>query len=219
VSASPSSDVQEPGSPSSLLRVLARQYDVDSGEVLVGGVDVCAVRRSDLRARMATFLEPRLFRDTIEEAVRFGDPAACRQRIRAAASTAGAAAFIDALPGHYAEDVGDQGSRLSGGQRQRLALARALLPRSSAVLLDDVTSALDPATEGLVLTSLRASLQHTTVVLATSRPSTLSLVDRVLLLDGGRLVADGTPRQLRDSCALFRALCAPPDALPDGRPV
>jgi ATP-binding cassette subfamily B protein len=211
--------VGRPGAgKSSLLRVLARQYDVDSGQVLVGGVDVRAVRRSDLCVRMATFLEPRLFRDTVEEAIRFGDPTACRQRVGAAAGTAGAATFIGALPGRYAEDVGDQGSRLSGGQRQRLALARALIPRSAVLLLDDVTSALDPATEGMVLTSLRASLQDTTVVLATSRPSTLSLVDRVLVLDGGRLVADGTPRQLRGSSALFRALCPPPGTLLGGKP-
>jgi ATP-binding cassette subfamily B protein len=195
---------------SSLLRLLARHYDVRSGQVLVGDVDVRAIRLADLRSRVATVLEPALFKDTVKGAIRFGDPAARRGRVRQAARAAGAGAFVDALPEGYDHDVGEQGSRLSGGERQRLTLARALLPRASVLLLDDVTSSLDPATERLVLTSLRQSVDGATLVLATSRPSALSVVDRVLVLECGRVVADGTHAQLLRSCPLFRRLCAMP---------
>ena len=207
-----------PGSgKSSLLRLLARQYDVGSGQVLVGGVDVRAVPLTALRSRVAMAAEPVLFRDTVEEAIRFGDPAAGRRRVQEAARAAAAAPFVDAFPDGYQHDVGEQGSRLSGGQRQRLTLARALLPRASVLLLDDVTSALDPETERLVLTSVRECVARMTLVLATSRPSALALVDRVLVLDAGRLVAEGTQTQLLRSCPLFRRLCAAPDTADAGQ--
>ncbi|SDQ35845.1 ABC transporter ATP-binding protein [Quadrisphaera sp. DSM 44207] len=184
-----------PGSgKSTLLRLLARQYDASGGRVRVGGADVREVDLAELRSRVALVAEPVLFAGTVADAVRFADPGADDARVRAAARAAGADGFVAALSGGYDAEVGERGGRLSGGQRQRVALARGVLPGASVLLLDDVTSALDPATEDAVLTSLREATRGATLVLATSRPSALRLVDRVVVLERGRLVADG-PRE------------------------
>ncbi|MFZ9629061.1 MAG: ATP-binding cassette domain-containing protein, partial [Ilumatobacteraceae bacterium] len=116
------------------------------------------------------------------------------------------ARFIDELPDGLATEIGERGVGLSGGQRQRLALVRALVRRPSVLLLDDTTSALDPATEAMVLANLRAALSHTTVVAVASRPSTIALADDVLFLADGVVVAHGTHDELMRDVADYREL-------------
>ena len=199
--------VGPPGSgKSTLLRLLARQYDVEAGSVRVGGVDVRDADLAALRSRVALVAEPVLFAGTVGDAVRFGDPDAPLARVDEAARSAGADGFVRAMTDGYDTQVGERGGRLSGGQRQRLALARGLVQHPSVLLLDDVTSALDPATEDAVLTGLAEAAEGVTVVMATSRPAALRLVDRVVVLERGRVVADGRHEDLLRSSALYRSL-------------
>jgi len=200
--------VGPPGSgKSTLLRLLARQYDVDAGRVLLGGVDVRDADLAQLRSRVALVAEPVVFSGTVGDAIRLADPTAALPEVRAAARAAEVDGFVSAMPDGYDTEVGERGGRLSGGQRQRLAVARGLLQGASLLLLDDVTSALDPATEDAVVTGLAQATRGATVVLATSRPGALRLADRVVVLDRGRVVADGRHEELLATSALYRGLC------------
>ncbi len=198
-----------PGSgKSTLLRLVARQYDADEGQVCVGGVDVRRLRLRELRRTVALVDEALLFDQAVEDNVAFGAPDADRDAIEEASRTAAAHAFIVQLPEGYATPVGAGGGRLSGGQRQRLALARALLPRSPVLLLDDVTSPLDPTTEAAVVRALDKQTKGRTVLAVTSRPAVLSLADRVVVLDRGQVVGEGRHEDLLETSETYAALLA-----------
>ncbi|MGJ0119080.1 ABC transporter ATP-binding protein [Williamsia sp. MIQD14] len=166
------------------------------------------------------FDEPFLYSDTIAANIGLGpgsDPAhddtdgrggSIRHRIEAAARRAAAHDFISALPAGYDTVVGERGLTLSGGQRQRIALARAFFADPPLLVLDDATSAVDATTEAAILDSLRATGDRTLVLVA-HRPSTLTVADRVVVLDEGRVIDAGTPTELDDRCPLFRALMSP----------
>ncbi|MFG1696033.1 ABC transporter ATP-binding protein [Nonomuraea sp. NPDC049309] len=182
---------------STLLHLLARFYDVDAGAVRIGGVDVRDVTTEDLMSRIAiVFQDVYLFDGTIEENVRLGRPGATDAEVRAAARAARLDEVVERLPGGWAAKVGEGGARLSGGERQRVAIARALLKDAPIVLLDEVTSALDPVNEAAVHEGVERLMAGRTVVMVAHRMRTVRRADRVVFLDGGRIVEEGTHEEL-----------------------
>jgi ATP-binding cassette subfamily B protein len=175
-----------------LLQLLARFYDVDGGAVRVGGVDVRAIDTEALMARIAiVFQEVYLFDGTIEENVRLGRPDAGEAEVRAAATAARLDEVIERLPRGWETNVGEGGALLSGGERQRVSIARALLKDAPIVLLDEVTSALDPVNEAAVHEGIERLMAGRTVVMVAHRMRTVRRADRIAFLDGGRIVEEG----------------------------
>ncbi|MGW5142161.1 ABC transporter ATP-binding protein [Nocardia beijingensis] len=182
---------------STLLQLLARFYDVDRGAVRVGGVDVRAISTEALMERIAVvFQNVYLFDGTIEENVRLGRPGAAEAEVRAAATAAGLDEVIERLPGGWATNVGEGGALLSGGERQRVSIARALLKNAPIVLLDEVTSALDPVNEAAVHDGIERLLAGRTVVLVAHRLRTVRRADHIVFLDDGRIVEEGSHDEL-----------------------
>lgn len=182
---------------STLLQLLARFYDVDAGAVRVGGVDVRAIATDALMDQIAiVFQDVYLFDGTIEENVRLGRPDADDADLRAAAAAARLDEVIERLPGGWAAHVGEGGALLSGGERQRVSIARALLKNAPIVLLDEVTSALDPVNEAAVHEGIERLMAGRTVVLVAHRLRTVQRADRIVFLDAGRIVEQGTHDEL-----------------------
>ena len=180
---------------STLVMLLDRLADPDSGQIALGGVDVRDLASEALRHDVAVvFQESFLFASSVRENIAL-DIDASDDDIRRAARLARAHDFIMSLPNGYDTVMGERGVTLSGGQRQRVAIARALVRRPRLMILDDATSAVDPTVEAAILEGLRGDLRTTLVVVA-YRVSTIALADRVVFLDGGRVVAEGTHREL-----------------------
>ncbi len=210
---------------STVSMLLPRFYDVDAGQVLVGGQDVRRLTLSSLRQRVGLVMaDSFLFSDTIAANIAYGRPEASEDDILAAAKAAEADEFIRELPDGYDTVVGEQGLTLSGGQRQRVCLARALLTDPDILLLDDATSAVDARVEAEIHATLRRIMAGRTTILIAHRRSTLSLADRIAVVDDGLVIDVGTHDELWHRCALFRRLLAGPDEAdddparePDGR--
>ena len=194
---------------STVARVLARFYDATGGTVRVDGHDVRDLTLTSLRANIGVVLdEPFLFSVSIRDNIAYGRPDATMQEVVAAAEAAGAAGFINRLSEGYDTVVGERGYTLSGGQRQRIAIARALLINPPILILDDATSAIDVKVEQRIHSSLRVLMEGRTTLIIAHRLSTISLADRVVLLDGGRIVADGTHAELLASTPLYSEVLA-----------
>jgi ATP-binding cassette subfamily B protein len=179
--------------------LLLSYYDPGQGTVSLGRHQLRDFGAASCRCQVAAVLqEPMLFDATIAENIRYGRLDATDADVAAATAIARADEFIGNLPGKYETVVGPRGARLSGGQRQRLAIARAVIKAAPVLVLDEATSALDPGTEADVLRALRSACADAAVLLVAHRHSAVSLADRVLVLEGGRLVAEGTPAQLLD---------------------
>ncbi|GGK92346.1 ABC transporter ATP-binding protein [Planomonospora parontospora subsp. parontospora] len=184
---------------STLLQLLARFHDVDAGAVRVGGVDVRSMSTETLMSRLAiVFQDVYLFDGTIEENVRLGRPEATEAELRAAAGAARLDEVIERLPGGWAANVGEGGALLSGGERQRVSIARALLKDAPIVLLDEVTSALDPVNEAAVHEGVERLMAGRTVVMVAHRMRTVRRADHIAFLEGGRIVEEGTHDELLD---------------------
>ncbi|RKT88964.1 ATP-binding cassette, subfamily B [Saccharopolyspora antimicrobica] len=182
---------------STLLQLVARFYDVDAGAVRVGGVDVRSIDTEVLMSQIAiVFQNVYLFDGTIEENVRLGRPDASDEEVRAAASAARLDEVVERLPGGWAADVGEGGALLSGGERQRVSIARALLKNAPIVLLDEVTSALDPVNEAAVHEGIERLMAGRTVVMVAHRMRTVQRADRVVFLDDGKVVEEGSHDEL-----------------------
>ncbi len=195
-----------------LALLLARFYDPRSGVVRIDGADARAYELRSVRRNVGlVFEDSYLFSGTIRDNIVLGRPEATDDEIERAARAAQAHDFIVALPAGYATRVGEHGYSLSGGQRQRIALARAALANPPVLVLDDATSAIDARTEEAILRELEGSLGARTTVLVAHRHSTLRLATRVIVLDGGRIVAEGTNDELLERCPLYRELLAGPD--------
>ncbi|MCI0384458.1 ABC transporter ATP-binding protein, partial [Streptomyces sp. CNQ085] len=194
--------------------LLPRFYDVTFGAVRVGGHDVRELTSASLRAAIGLVPEHSfLFSDTVRANIAYGHPDATDEQVRAAARAAQADGFVSDLPDGYDTAVGEQGLTLSGGQRQRIALARAILSDPRLLVLDDATSAVDARVEHEIHEALRGVMAGRTTLLIAHRRSTLSLADRIAVLDGGRLVDVGTDAELQERCELYRGLLSDPDGL------
>ena len=192
---------------STLVNLIPRFWDVSSGTLSIDGRDVRDYALTDLRAQ--TGLVPQetlLFSGTVAENILYGRPEASAAEVEAAAQAANAHGFITALPEGYGTVVGERGVKLSGGQRQRVAIARAILKDPRILILDEATSALDNESEVLVQSALdRLMVGRTTFVIA-HRLSTVRNAHRILVMDGGRIVADGTHEALLAAGGLYRDL-------------
>ncbi len=190
---------------SSLVNLIPRFYDPTSGRVLVDGIDVRSLRQEDLRRHIGVALqETVLFSGTVRDNIRFGRPDASDDEVIAAARAAQAHDFILALPEGYDTQVGQRGANLSGGQKQRIAIARALLVRPAVLILDDSTSAVDVETETQIQEALNGTARSTTRIVIAQRISTVLNADKILVLDDGRIVAEGTHRELLDTSPIYR---------------
>jgi subfamily B ATP-binding cassette protein MsbA len=195
------------GGKSTLVHLLHRFYDPDTGVILLDGRDVRTIRLSDLYARIAFVpQETMLFGGTVEENIRFGRPSARQEEVAAAAEAAHAQGFINALPHGYRTVVGEKGVRLSGGQRQRIAIARAILKDPRILLLDEATSALDNESEVLVQDALDRLMKGRTTFVVAHRLSTIQRADQILVLDQGRVVERGTHGELLANRGLYHRL-------------
>jgi ATP-binding cassette subfamily B protein len=189
-----------------LAYLLPRLYDVDEGAVLLDGIDVRDLQLRSLRSHIGVaFEDPILFSASVHENLVMGRPIVSDEELKRAIDVA-RAGFVWDLPWGLETRVGEQGYTLSGGQRQRLALARAVLGGPPVLVLDDPLSSVDVHTEAVIEESLSRVLEGVTGLLVVHRPSTLALADRVALLDGGRIAAEGTHTELMKSNDLYRAL-------------
>jgi ATP-binding cassette, subfamily C, bacteriocin exporter len=190
--------VGESGSgKSTLLKLLMGFYSPTAGRILIDGVDIGDFELASLRGGIGLVAQdPFIFNGTLLENIALGRPGATREEVIAAAHMAGLDEFIAGLPERYETVIGERGANLSGGQRQRLAIARALLRRPEVLIFDEATSHLDTATERAIQESLQTALAGKTVVLIAHRLSTIKDADFIYLLHRGRVVEEGTHRQL-----------------------
>lgn len=191
---------------SSLVSLIPRFYDVTSGRVTIGGVDVRHIRQSELRAHISIALqEAILFTGSIAYNIRHGRAEASDEDLRTAAQAAQADEFIMGIPEGYAAGLGQRGVNLSGGQKQRVAIARAVVRRPAILILDDSTSAVDVETEGKLQDAL-ASAKHGVTFVVAQRISTVLRADKILVLDHGRLVGEGQHDDLIASSPIYREI-------------
>jgi ATP-binding cassette subfamily B protein len=194
---------------STVARLIPRFYDVVAGRIVVDGVDVRGLRLRELRKAVGIVFEDTfLFSDSIGANIAFADPDAPLDPVVRAARLAGAHEFIEALPEGYDTAIGERGYSLSGGQRQRIAIARAILADPRVLILDDATSSVDPTKEHEIRDALTEVMRDRTTIVIAHRPATIALADRVVLLAGGRVAADGTHDELLASSAAYREVLA-----------
>ncbi|HET9168384.1 MAG TPA: ABC transporter ATP-binding protein [Actinospica sp.] len=195
------------GGKSTLTRLLLRMTDIDGGRILVGGQDIRELRQTDLRGLIAYVpQDPAMFHRTLRENIAFARPGATEAEIRRAAEAAHVAEFVESLPDGYDTMVGERGVKLSGGQRQRVALARAILRDAPILLLDEATSALDSESEILVQEALWRLMEGRTALVVAHRLSTVAGMDRLVVLDRGRIVEQGTHHELLEAKGAYAKL-------------
>ena len=192
-----------------LVQLIPRLYDVSSGTVKVGGVDVRTYALKNLRSGAALVLQKNtLFTGTIEENLRWGNKAASFDEIQDAAKIADAHSFITSLPDGYQTLLGQGGVNLSGGQKQRLCIARTLLKKPKILILDDSTSALDTATESKVKENLYTRFTEITQIIIAERISSVKDADCIIVLDGGKICGIGTHAELLENNAIYKEVAA-----------
>ena len=182
---------------STLANLVARFWDVDSGQVLVGGVDVREMSQDELMGSLSlVFQDSHLFRESIADNIRRGRPGATDDEVVEAAKAAQADAFISSLPHGYATVIGSEGVHLSGGEQQRIAIARSIISDAPIVVLDEATAFSDPENEHLIQMAFERLMAGKTVIMIAHRLSTVVGADKIVVLDGGRKVEEGTHEEL-----------------------
>ena len=190
-----------------LVQMIPRLYDATKGQVLVDGVDVREYSLKNLREGVGMVLQKNvLFSGTIEENLRWGKEDASMDEIREMAQSAQADSFVTSFTNGYDTDMGQGGVNVSGGQKQRLCIARALLKRPKILILDDSTSAVDTATEARIRQCFNTSLKDTTKIIIAQRIGSVEEADRILVLDEGRLIGQGTHEQLMEECQAYQEI-------------
>jgi len=203
---------------STVLQLLLRFYDPQQGTIRVDGLPIAEVDPLALRLRMALVpQEPTVFATSVLDNIRYGRPDASEEEVRRAAELASADGFIRALPQGYATPIGERGVTLSGGQRQRLAIARAILKDAPILLLDEATSALDAESEKKVQGALDRLMEGRTTLVIAHRLATVRSADRILVMDGGQIVEEGTHDSLLAASGLYARLARLQFTGADGR--
>jgi len=182
---------------STLIKLIPRFYDPTSGRILIDGVDIRNIKVKSLRRHIGIVHQDIiLFSGTIKDNIAYGKPDASMREVIEAAKAAGIHDFIISLPKKYETNVAERGVTLSGGQRQRIAIARTLILNPKILILDDPTSNLDAETESLVVNALRRLIEGRTVIIVTQRLSLLKMADRIIVLEDGKIVEEGTHEEL-----------------------
>ena len=192
---------------STLAKLIARFYDPNTGTVSLDGIDLRQVSNHDLRSAVVMVTqEPYLFSGTVAENIAIGKPTATIEEIRQAARAVGAEEFIDNLPDGFDTDVNKRGGRVSSGQRQLISFARAFIADPTVLILDEATASLDIPSERLVQRGLQTLLADRTAIIIAHRLSTVAIADRVLVMEHGTIIEDGTPEELIDGTGKFAQL-------------
>lgn len=195
------------GGKSTLTRLLLRFEDINNGEILIDGQNVADVSQTSLRRSIAYVpQEPLLFHRSIHENIAYGRADASLSEVKQAARLAHADEFIGKLKDGYDTIVGERGVKLSGGQRQRIAIARAILKDAPILILDEATSALDSESEVLIQKALWELMKGRTAIVIAHRLSTIQRMDRIIVLDDGKIVEEGTHKQLLEQKGLYSKL-------------
>ena len=190
-------------------RLLLRFSDIDGGQVLIDGQNIARIKQDDLRSQIAYVpQEPLLFHRSIAENIAYGKPDANTKEIEKAAKMAHAHDFIKTLPNGYETLVGERGVKLSGGQRQRVAIARAMLKNAPILVLDEATSALDSESEKLIQDALWKLMEGRTAIAIAHRLSTIARMDRIVVLENGMIVEQGTHKELLKKAGVYAGLWA-----------
>jgi len=192
----------------SMVQLIPRLYDCDAGEVLVDGINVKEYSLKNLREGVGMVLQKNvLFSGTIMDNLKWGDESATAEQIQAAAESAQAHNFVTSFTDGYETELGQGGVNVSGGQKQRLCIARALLKKPKILILDDSTSAVDTATERKIRDAFENELKDTTKIIIAQRISSVKDADRILVVDDGKIVGEGTHASLYKDCEAYREIC------------
>lgn len=197
------------GGKTTVTRLLLRFMDIDDGQILIDGQDIAKIKQDDLRSAIAYVpQEPAMFHRSLEDNIRYGKLDASDEDVRSAAKAAHADEFIQRLAQGYDTLVGERGVKLSGGQRQRIAIARAMLKNAPILILDEATSALDSESEKLIQDALWKLMQNRTALVIAHRLSTIQKMDRIVVLDQGEIVEQGSHKELLSTKGIYAKLWA-----------
>lgn len=189
---------------SSIAWLLLRFYDVEDGKILINGLDIRKLDKNKVRENIAIVPQkPMLFSGTVAENICWGDKDATEEEMKEVALRA-EAGFIEQMPNGYESILGSGGVNVSGGQKQRISIARGLLKKSSILILDDATSALDAVTEAKVRESIKPGSKNQTIITITQRCSTAMYADKILVMDNGKMAGFGTHKELMENCNIYR---------------
>ena len=193
---------------STLVNLIPRFYDIEKGEILLGGVNVKDMTLADIRSKIGIVPQKAvLFRGTVKDNMLFGNENATDEEIASAIKTAQAEEFIAKMPYGYDSEIVQGGLNLSGGQKQRLTIARALVKNPDILILDDSSSALDYVTDSKLRKALKEENADRTVIIVSQRVNSVCDADKILVLDDGNLVGIGTHKELLESCELYNEIC------------